>query len=112
MNPFKEISDSFGESLGGGTWIVMTVIALILGLLTLRAMWPGIVARRESQRRFRLVANANRLTSSERRVVHSMGKLKFPEDPLLIFVSPSGFDAAATAMAVQNPELRRKLFGD
>ena len=95
----------------GGSLIPLAIICILLALIVLKLVWPGVRARRLDRERFQRLAVANGLTGDEIRTLHRLGAMKFPHDPLLIFVSPSGFDAAAGALAVEASSLREKLFG-
>lgn len=111
MNNLRELGDAFREAAGGGVLAVLLIIVVLLAAIVVKMMWPAIRARREARRRFDRFAVANHLSPEEIQTLHRLAAIKFPDTPLLIFVSPTGFDAAAAADGVQASDLRGKLFG-
>jgi hypothetical protein len=83
---------------------------LILGLLLLRSLVPGLRLGGRFRRQFDRLARVHDLSGPEIRILARFGRLKFPDHPPSIFVSPSAFDAAAQAEGLKLDALRRKLF--
>ena len=109
-DPFRQIGESFGASIGKGMWLLLALIFVALAVILLRMAWPGFAQWREARARFRRFCDAGGLTAVEARLVRRLAALKFPDHPDLIFVSPSALDAAAQAERVDVSTLKAKLF--
>lgn len=112
----EEVGRSFYEyGMNKAMWPLWFGIAflIVVVLVMIRLLWPHMREARAARGRFAMFAAQHHLTGAEARLLRRMGALRFSDEPALIFVSPSTFDAMAPGAGLapeRAAELRHKLY--